>query len=1052
MSDMDKLLSALRERAKELNCLYEVEKLLTGRTFSRSEVLGHVAEVMRHGWQYPEICAVRIEVEGTAYQTENWAPTRWTLVAPLSLQDEVVGRIEVCYLRERPQEDHGPFLKEEKDLIDNLADRIGSWLLFRKLDQMGRKWEQAGAAETPESPANWKVLIDLLRDTDEALYLRVARKMLNHLCSVGVGEAQSLLREVDAGYDPLSTGTGEVNVPDRRSAPDIDLLRSGRPFEVAARSLSGEEIVHRLQEWMQGDKASMFLKVLDNPRSTLGEVREGLRRFHQISPGGSGLPESTLKGARVALSQRILTDQLDFVQTAKNEMTVEYFRGLLDRVVMTRESHGKLGGKAAGMLLAHRILHNRGDSNALGEIRVPQTWYIASDAVLDFIAYNDLDDMLHQKYKSIDEVRVDYPNIVRLFKNSSFPPDLVSGLAVVLDEFEGKPLIIRSSSLLEDRLGSAFSGKYKSLFLPNQGTKKDCLDALLDAVAEVYASMFAPDPIQYRRERGVLEYDEQMGILIQEVVGRKVGRYFFPAFAGVAFSRNEFRWSPRITRDDGLVRIVPGMGTRAVDRTGDDYPVLIVPGKPELRANLDVDEIVRYSPRQMDVVDLQENRFVSVEIPDLLREVGGSYPGFNLVFSSLEDGRLVRPLSLLRGIGDKHYVAGFDGLRSNDNFTQVVSQALCVLEEQLQCPVDVEFAHDGEHLYLLQCRPQSQSDNAAPAPIPRDLPTEDIIFSANRFVSNRRIADILHIVYVDPVRYGALPGREEMKAVGRVVGELNRLLPKKQFILMGPGRWGSRGDIKLGVSVTYADISHTAMLVEIARATGGYVPDVSFGTHFFQDLVEANIGYLPVYPDDENVIFNERFLLGAKNYLDGLFPEYEHLSDVVRVIDVQEETGGRILKVLLNADLDEALACLSEPGIETVRDFGMTPPICRASDQYWRWRQQMAERIAAEVDHERLGVEGIYLFGSVKNAVAGPGSDIDLLVHFRGDKDQERALMDWLDGWSRALAEFNYQRTGYRTDGLLDVHLVTDEDIANHTSYAVKIGAVTDAARKLPLN
>ncbi len=172
------------------------------------------------------------------------------------------------------------------------------------------------------------------------------------------------------------------------------------------------------------------------------------------------------------------------------------------------------------------------------------------------------------------------------------------GLSAALDDFAGVPVIVRSSSLLEDRVGSAFSGKYKSLFLANQGTKKERLAALLDAVAEIYASMFGPDPIEYRQERGLLDFDEQMGILIQEVVGTRNGKYFFPAFAGVAFSKNEFRWSPRITRDDGLVRLVPGLGTRAVDRTSDDYPVLIVPGQPELRVNVAVDEIIRYSPKQ----------------------------------------------------------------------------------------------------------------------------------------------------------------------------------------------------------------------------------------------------------------------------------------------------------------------------------------------------------------------------------------------------------------------------------------------------------------------
>ena len=131
---------------------------------------------------------------------------------------------------------------------------------------------------------------------------------------------------------------------------------------------------------------------------------------------------------------------------------------------------------------------------------------------------------------------------------------------MVLDDFKDQPLIVRSSSLLEDRMGSSFSGKYKSLFLANQGGKRERLEALTDAIAEVYASTFGPDPIGYRAERGLLDFAEEMGIMIQEVVGTRVGDYFMPAFAGVAFSRNEFRWSPRIRREDGLLRLVPGLG------------------------------------------------------------------------------------------------------------------------------------------------------------------------------------------------------------------------------------------------------------------------------------------------------------------------------------------------------------------------------------------------------------------------------------------------------------------------------------------------------------
>jgi hypothetical protein len=112
----------------------------------------------------------------------------------------------------------------------------------------------------------------------------------------------------------------------------------------------------------------------------------------------------------------------------------------------------------------------------------------------------------------------------------------------------------------------------------------------------------------------------------------------------------------------------------------------------------------------------------------------------------------------------------------------------------------------------------------------------------------------------------------------------------------------------------------------------------------------------------------------------------------------------------------------------------------------------MAQRIAALVDPGRFGVKAVYVFGSTKNATAGPASDIDLLMHVEEDGPRRRALEQWLDGWSQSLAEINYLRTGYRTDGLLVVHFVTDADIAGGTNaFAAKIGAVTDAARPLPL-
>jgi hypothetical protein len=199
------------------------------------------------------------------------------------------------------------------------------------------------------------------------------------------------------------------------------------------------------------------------------------------------------------------------------------------------------------------------------------------------------------------------------------------------------------------------------------------------------------------------------------------------------------------------------------------------------------------------------------------------------------------------------------------------------------------------------------------------------------------------------------------------------------------------------------------------------------------------------------VLFNERFFQRAPNLLPELLPEFAELADVVKVIDIPANTEGGILRVLMNADLDEAVGMLAEPGLESETPESEVEDHAPAQDKFWRWRFKMAERIAAQIDPSRYGVVGMYVFGSTKNANAGPGSDIDLLIHFRGTPAQQEKLNQWLEGWSLCLGELNYMRTGYRSRGLLDVHFVTDEDLEKKTSYAAKIGAVTDAARPLPL-
>jgi predicted nucleotidyltransferase len=244
------------------------------------------------------------------------------------------------------------------------------------------------------------------------------------------------------------------------------------------------------------------------------------------------------------------------------------------------------------------------------------------------------------------------------------------------------------------------------------------------------------------------------------------------------------------------------------------------------------------------------------------------------------------------------------------------------------------------------------------------------------------------------------------------------------------------------------------MLIEVARRQKDFVPELSFGTHFFQDLVEASIRYLPLYPDDAGVVFNEGFLTGAPNMLASLVPEDAGLSDVLHVVDVSSSAPGQMLQVLMNGDQDEAVGILAEPVTE-IRARTMRPPeVLRQEakeESHWRWRLQSAERLAADMNPARFGVKALYVFGSTKNGTAGPQSDIDLLIHFQGTEEQRKELMAWLEGWSLSLSHLNFLRTGYKTERLLDVHIVTDQDLEGRTSFAVKIGAITDSARPLPM-
>jgi len=1041
----EELVPLLMEREKELNCLYYVDEILGNRSSSLTDIFQDLITAIPTGWRYPKDCQARIIYKDQTYESPRHKPARCQESAPIFVGDKEAGSVEVSYIKEVPETSEGPFLKQESQLLRTIADRIGQTLLHRQLESL--------LSEQKETTSEWKAVVDMLRRTDEKLYLYCSRKMLYHLFCRGITEARETLQSFGSEFAAqYAEVMGEVNIPTRKESRENLLQISEKVFRIASRYLNDEEILSSLHKWIQENRLGYLIRTVDSDIMSLKEIIDVLLRYHAQAGNETVLSESTDKWLRVSLIRRFFTDDVEFINYAKQYLKVSDFFDLVSRIIYPAGSNGRLGGKSTGLFLAWHIISGAAEKNDLLEgIKMPKTWYMTADCLTEFLHYNDLGDVSELKYENIEQIRFEYPNIIQLFKHGRFPSDIYKGLSHALDEFGHNPIIVRSSSLLEDRAGTAFSGKYKSLFLPNQGSKKERLHALTDAIAEIYASVYNPDAILYRTEHGLLDFHEEMGIMIQEVVGCRVGPYYMPNYAGVAFSSNEFRWSPRLKREDGLIRLVPGLGTRAVDRISNDYPAMISPGQPDIRVNATPDEVRYYSPSYVDAINLETCTLETISFQRLLADYGNELPNLSRIVSTYRDGEIRRLSPLETDLEKTELVATFDGLIKRTSFDRKMKQILQTLQEGMNTPVDIEFACDGEDFYLLQCRPQFTEEVEVPEAIRQDIPLKEILFRIHRFISNGWVPDITHIVYVPPAHYAQQKSLDTMVDIGRAVGKLNTLLPKRRFILMGPGRWGSRGDIKQGVPITYSDISHTAALVEIAYKKGAYEPELSFGTHFFQDMVEAGIRYIPIYPHEADSVFNEKFLLSSENILADILPEYEYLEDTLRVIDVSKQKDEKVLKILMNADINEGIGFFDKPApiSEQIKVPRKTTVI--HNEEYWQWRLRMAEQLALRLGSRKFGVVAVYLIGSTASATAGPASDIDLLLHFKGTPSQRKALMTWLEGWSLCLSEQNYLRTGYSTDGLLDVHILTDEDINKGTSFATMIDAVTNPAMKLSM-
>jgi hypothetical protein len=617
-----------------------------------------------------------------------------------------------------------------------------------------------------------------------------------------------------------------------------------------------------------------------------------------------------LEEIRVVLIRTLIVDQLAFVHVAKDWFTADDFR----KIDAQRIGTGKIGGKAGGMLLAWKILQVAAPGIAK-QITIPRSYYIGADVFYDFLALNGLE-YINQKYKPAAQIRAEYPQIQEAYERGRFPEEIADQLRDILRQVGPRPLVVRSSSRLEDSFGTSFAGMYASCFCPNQGTPKENLRDLTLAIRRVYASVYNPDVLLYRRRVGLLDYDERMAVHIQEVQGQTFRRYFFPTAAGVAFSHTPIAWSRRLRREEGFMRLVVGLGTRAVGRVADDYPRLVTLSHPLLRPEVSPADIRRFSQHHIDLIDLEHNVVTTLPVRQVLdRDLPSLW-----WLASLDRGDAILPLfSLGPEICPERLVLTFDNLLQRSDLVPLVRNVLSTLASHYHAPVDVEFAITLDPgspqprltFHLLQCRPQSRLSNSAIRPAPRDLGPADEFFVATRMVPLGQVSQIEYIIYVYPAAYQQLTATRRTE-IARLVGRLNRMLEGQRFILMGPGRWGS-SDASLGVPVTYGDLYNALALVELAFPQQGSAPEPSYGTHFFQDLVEAQIYPLALCPDEPGDSLNRAFIEAAKDQLTHLLPDAAAYATCVKVIHVPTERAGNFLHIVMDGDRALAYFAPLEP-------------------------------------------------------------------------------------------------------------------------------------------
>ncbi len=574
--------------------------------------------------------------------------------------------------------------------------------------------------------------------------------------------------------------------------------------------------------------------------------------------------------------REIIFDAIVQYRKVKNQGVVAIFkRDRFDRYSnFARIGDGSLGGKGRGLAFIDNMIkqHHTFEHIANAQVVIPKTVVLCTDIFDEFMETNEL----YQVAMS----DLDDEQILKHFLRAKLPDTLVADFFTFFDVVKA-PIAVRSSSLLEDSHYQPFAGIYNTYMIPYLDDRYEMLRLLSDAIKGVYASVYFKDSKAYMQATSNVIDSEKMAVVLQEVVGSQYGERYYPSFSGVARSLNFYPIEDERT-EEGVVNLALGLGKYIVDG---GQTLRFSPYHPQ--------KVLQTSELQLALKETQK-KFYALDLSESIDTIS-SNDSFNCLSLPISEAEKDGSLRYIASTFDAYNSVIRDGLypkgRKLITFANILKHNVFPLAEIMQSvlrssqdsirrPVEIEFAgildkneEVSGTLYLLQVRPIVDMHNAVEENL-MEVPRGELLLQSTHSLGHGNVDEIVDVIYVRPEHFDPKNNLQVATEIGGINEQL--VAAGKNYILIGPGRWGS-SDSWLGIPVSWPQISGARLIVEAGLTK--YRIDPSQGTHFFQNLTSFGVGYFTINPylDDGHIDYD------ALNVCEAL-----HETELVRHVRLQK--------------------------------------------------------------------------------------------------------------------------------------------------------------------